>query len=181
MTGGIGMLRRWSGITGAVLCVAAASTVQAQVTCGATGNAGVNCTPAGVQVTTTVQRIIVLSVDQASVALTPPTHTDFETSATAVIEDLTGHELTVRANTNWDLTIAGAAWTAPWVKPVGDLEYTSDGGTSWDPMTLVDAAITSGLKTAGQVVNLGYRTTWNIVNDEPGVYTMALTLRIASP
>jgi len=176
------MLRRWSATTLAMLAMlATAGTAEAQATCGATGAAGITCTPAGVQVTTTVQRIIVLAVASNSVALTAPTHTDFLTGSTVQLENLAGHALTVRANTSWNLTVAGAVWTAPYAKSVGDLEFTSDGGTNWTAMTVSDAAITSGLKTASQAVNLGYRTSWNIANDVPGAYTMGLTLRIASP
>ncbi|HVT39053.1 MAG TPA: hypothetical protein VHE78_08405 [Gemmatimonadaceae bacterium] len=166
----------------AVVMAAATATVQAQATCGATG-AAPSCSPAGVQVTTTVQRIVFLSITPASFTLTAPTNADFVASGTTTKVDLGAHVATVRANAAWTLTIQGAAWTGTGnnAKAVADLEYTKNGGTSYTTTTTSAVSLTTGAASGGTTVTVGYRTTWTLATDSPGTYTMPLTYTLSSP
>lgn len=167
----------------ALFVTVVATNAQAQTSCGNTSATTATCSPAGTQVTTTVNKIVRLTVTPASASLTAPTDADFAASGTAAIVDAALHALTVRANVNWAITIQGSAWTGTGnnSKLVGDLEWTSNGGTNYSTMTTSAVALTSGAATAGSSpVNIGYRTTWHIDTDTPGTYTMALTFNISS-
>jgi hypothetical protein len=177
------MLRRFTAP--ALLGIAALTTpasIHAQATCGATG-AAPSCQLAGgvVTVSTTVQRIVRLSLTNPTATITAPTDADFISSGTVQIEDLGLQDATVRANANWNLTIQGAAWTAPYAKAVGDLEWTIDGGSNWTPMTTSAAALGSGTATAGDNLTLGYRTAWDLTADVEGSYSMDLALALSAP
>ena len=177
------MSRRLAIIVSTVLVTAAAvPSAHAQATCGATG-AAPSCSPAGTQITTTVQRIVFLSITNPSVSLTAPTNTDFAAGGTTTKTDLGAQVITVRANSAWTLNVQGAAWTGTGnnAKAVGDLEYTKNAGTSWTTMTTSAVALTTGTATAGANTTVGYRTTWALVSDTPGTYTMALTFTLSSP
>jgi hypothetical protein len=174
------MIRRITVTAFASALVAAASVAEGQVSCGATGGAGANCSPAGTQVTTTVQRIVRLDVTPTSATLTAPTDVDFA-AVNTVDKDDAGHALTIRTNAAWSVTITGAAWTAPWAKPVGQLQFTTNGGTSYTPMTTTAQSIGSGAATVTSALTVGYRTTWTLPTDVPGTYTMPVTFTIAAP
>lgn len=166
----------------AAVTVVSASTAQAQSTfCGNTAAGTATCSPAGVEVTTTVLKIVHITVAPASAALTAPTDTDFELGGTVTLTDAGLHTLTIRANVAWEVTLVGAAWTAPYVKAVDDLEFTFDAGANWDPMDAVTpTSIGTGAATNGATITLGYRTLWSLDVDEPGAYTMPLTVTVSS-
>ena len=178
------MLRRLT-TTALALCltVAAASTAQAQATCGNTGAAGVNCSPTGTFVTGTMQRIIFLSVTSPSFGLTMPTDVNFAGGGTTNMTDLGAQTATVRANAAWTLTAQGAAWTGTGnpSKATGDLSWTINGGGTFTPMTTSAATIGSGTATAGVAIVLGYRTLWALATDAPGTYSQALTFTLTAP
>jgi hypothetical protein len=159
-----------------------AATAQAQTSCGATNAVTATCSPAGAQVTTTVQKIVRLTVNPASAALTAPTDVTFAASGVGTVVDAGLHVLTVRANVNWAVTITGSAWTGSGnnAKAIGDLEWTINGGTSYTTTTNAAVSLTTGAATASAVTTVGYRTTWNLVSDGPGTYTMGLTFTISS-
>jgi len=177
------MLRRLSISTAAAFVMAGfAATAQAQTSCGATNAVAASCSPAGAQVTTTVQKIVRLTVTPASAALTAPTDVTFAASGTGTVVDAGLHVLTVRANVNWAVTLTGSAWTGTGNngKAIGDLEWTINGGTSYTATTNAAASMATGSATASAVTTVGYRTTWNLVSDGPGTYTMGLTFTISS-
>ncbi|HEY5218156.1 MAG TPA: hypothetical protein VIJ16_00030 [Gemmatimonadaceae bacterium] len=175
------MFRRLSTIATAALALTAfAGTAQAQATCGNTAASNATCSPAGVTVSTTVQNIVYMSIDVAGVALTAPTDADFTGGGTTTKTDLAKQVITVRANAAWTLTLAGAAWTAPYVKSVGDLSWTKDGST-WTAMTTSAASVTTGTATGGSTTTIGYKTAWDLSADKPGTYTMALAFTLSAP
>lgn len=178
------MLRRLSisSMAAFVMVAGLAASAQAQVSCGSTNAVTASCSPAGTQVTTTVQKIVRLTVNPASATLTAPVDADFASGGTASVVDPGLHVLTVRANVNWAVTITGSAWsgTGNNAKAIGDLEWTINGGTSYTATTNAAVALTSGSPTASDVTTVGYRTAWNLVSDGPGTYTMGLTFTISS-
>lgn len=177
------MLRRLSNTVLALcLTAAAASMAQAQATCGATGAAGVSCSPTGTFVTGTMQRIVFLSVTNPSFGLTMPTDVNFTVAGTTNMTNLAAQTATVRSNAAWTLTAQGAAWTGTGNngKATGDLSWTTDAVT-FTPMTLAAATIGSGAATAGTPIVLGYRTLWTLASDTPGTYSQALTFTMTAP
>lgn len=166
------------------LCVTVAlsATARAQATCGATA-AAPSCAPAGTQVTTTVQRIVYISITNPAFTLTAPTNTDFTGGGTTQKTDLAAQVVTVRANAAWTLTIQGAAWTGTGnnAKLVADLNWTSNGGALWNAMTVAAVTLATGAASAGANTTVGYRTDWSLTSDTPGTYTMALTFTVSSP
>lgn len=179
------MLRR---IHQAAIATAAATmlaaTAHAQATCGNTAGANATCTPAGVNVTTTVQNIVVLSITPASAALTAPTDVDFAGGGTALVQDVNLHQVTVRANAAWTLTVlAPGGWTGTGnnAKAIGDLGWSTTGGAPYTAVTGSAVTVSSGAPTASTVVNVSYGTNWDLLSDTPGTYTLALTYRVTAP
>jgi hypothetical protein len=134
-----------------------------------------------VTVSTTVANIVFISLSNPNAALSAPDDGDFIGGGTTQIEDLALQTATIRSNSTWDLTLQGAAWTAPWAKPIGDIEWTTSGGTSWAAVTGSAAEIATGTATSGTNVDLGYRTAWDLEDDEAGSYAMSLTLALSAP
>jgi hypothetical protein len=170
---------------GAPLCLLAAMSVSgiranAQASCAGSGSSPASCAPSGVEVTTTVQKIVALEVTPASAGLTAPTDADFASSGDVKVTDLAMHSLTVRSNVSWQITLQGATWTAPYSKAVGDLEWTKDAGSNWNTTSTSAAVLQSGAATASSAVTVGYRTRWRLNLDVPGAYSMPLTLTVSS-
>ena len=177
------MLSRLSISTAAAFVMTSlAATAQAQTSCGNTSATTATCSPAGAQVTTTVLKIVRLTVTPASAALTAPTDANFTAGGTADVDDAALHSLLVRANVPWAITVTGSAWTGTGnnAKAIGDLKWTIDGGTTYTSMTNAAVSLTTGSASAGATTTVGYRTHWILTSDGPGTYTMALTFTIAS-
>lgn len=165
-----------------VLATAAyAGPLQAQSSC---GNAAASPGPATCSfngsVSVTVPYIVRLAVDADDVVLTAPDETDFTTGGTVQIVDANLQQFTVRANAAWSLSVTGAAWTAPYAKAIADLEVSSD-GTTYVPLAVTAVEVETGTATASTLVDLSYRTDWDLTADIPGDYSMALTFTIAAP
>lgn len=163
--------------------VGLSASVQAQATCGNTGGAGTNCSPAGTQATTTVQRIVFMSITPAVATLTAPTNADFTAGGTTTKTDLAAQTVTVRANASWSLTIQGASWTGTGnnSKSVGDLKWSTTGGAPFTDMTTGTATLATGSATSGSNTTIGYQTAWALASDSPGTYVMALTFTLTAP
>lgn len=173
-----------AGIFGvATFVVTGPTQVEAQATCGDTDATSATCslTAGAVTVTAEVDHIVYLSLSNENASLSAPTDADFTVDGDVQLEDLALQTLTVRSNADWDVTIQGAAWTAPYAKPVGDIEWTVDGGTSWTAMTTSPVALDAGTPTAGDDIEIGYRTLWELADDEAGTYEMELSLAITAP
>lgn len=160
-----------------------APAAAAQATCGVARTAPTSCEPAGTQITTTVQRMVYLSITSPSFSLTTPTNADFTGGGTTTKTDLGAQVVTVRANAAWTITIRGAAWTGTGnnAKLVTDLNWTSNGGGAWNAMTSSAVSLASGTATAGTGTTVGYRTAWSLTSDRPGTYSMALTFTVSAP
>lgn len=163
--------------------IAFAGAAQAQATCGATAAANASCAPAGTQVSTTVQKIVYISITNPSVALTAPTNLDFTGGGTTTKADLAAQVATIRTNAAWTLTVQGAAWTGSGnnAKLVGDLAWTTNAGALYTALTTSAVSVTTGAATAAATVTIGYRTAWSLTSDTPGTYTMGLTYTLAAP
>ena len=100
------------------------------------------------------------------------------------------HALTVKANTNWkvqirgDTTDASDGWvitaaantSCPASKAVGTIQYSEDNfGTAGVALTATDVNLITGTPTAGQTINVDYRTdlSWTVdtVQDNIGTGT----------
>jgi hypothetical protein len=179
------MFRRLSTLaaTAFVATALTAATAAAQATCGNTGAAGVNCSPAGTTITTTVQRIIFLSVNPEDATLTAPDNTHFVSSGTAAITNANLHVLTARSNASHNITLTAGSWTQPGGgdKVVGDVEFDVNAG-GYNAMTgSAQTVITGAAATGGATYNISYRTTWRIAGSPPGAYTLPLTFTITAP
>lgn len=175
------MFNRSSLYTMAALSmVAAASSVQAQATCGSTAAVTATCSPAGTQVSVTVQRIVRITVTPTSAALTAPTDADFTAGGTTSTDDIDLQVINLRANVAWALTTTATAWTAPYAKPIGDAGFSITGGAPFTTFTGGSQAVTTGAATSSQSVNFSYRVNWALATDIPGVYTLPVAFTISS-
>jgi hypothetical protein len=179
------MLCRLLPSAAALAFVAAATPglAHAQATCGNAAASNASCTPAGVNVTTTVLNIVRLSITPASAALTAPTDVDFAGAGTADVDDLGLHSITVRANATWNLSVTGSAWTGTGnnAKAISDLGWSTTGGAPFAAMSGSPTQIATAGATAGTVVDVSYRTAWTLATDTPGTYTMSLTYTVTAP
>jgi hypothetical protein len=175
------MIRLGNIALSVVLVLGVAEAAQAQASCSAAGVAPVSCQLTGVQVTTALQHIVALSITPNSAVLPAPTTDDFLNGATTTTENATAQALTIRSNAAWVVTLQGNPWTSPpWAKPVGDLAFTTNGGTNYTQVTTSPQNLATGSPTGSASVTLGYRIQWDIENDVPGTYTMPITLQITA-
>jgi len=174
------MLRRSSYFLAFAALVLTSTVAEAQATCGNTAAVTASCTPAGTQVTVTVQRIVRLTVTPTSAGLTAPTDADFTAGGTVNKDDVDLQALLVRANISWEITALASAWTAPYAKPIGDAAFSITGGAPFTAFTGGSQSITTGAASAGATVNLSYRVLWSLASDLPGVYTLPVAFTISS-
>lgn len=174
---------------GLVLCLLLSLGVPAHGVaqiCTAPGANG-TCTVA-TSTTLTIGRVVELTLSSVSTTLTAPAVADYDAGFVADA----GPTATVRSNGPWRLQISGTAatWTAantePGVsarttKPVGDLTWSTAGGGPFAALSLtpVDASVAGA--TAGNVVNLFYRTVYSWGLDTPGAYSLTVVFTIVAP
>lgn len=174
---------RFSHFVVALVAVAlTAATSAAQISCGNTNAATASCTPAGTQVTVTVQNIVRLTVTSTSAALTAPTDANFTAGGTTTIDDVDLQELLVRANVDWALTATAGPWDAvnSYTKATGDAAFSITGGAPYTAFTGGIQAVTTGTATAGSAIDISYRVTWSLALDEPGSYVLPIAFTISS-
>jgi hypothetical protein len=160
--------------------VMGASSAAAQATCGATSATTATCSPAGTQVTVTVQRIVRIVVTPTSAALSAPVDADFTAGGTTSKDDIDLQAIVIRANVNWSLTATASAWTAPYAKPIGDAAFSTTSGAPFTAFTGSAQALTTGTATAATTVNLSYRVNWALATDVPGSYTLPVSFTVSS-
>lgn len=126
----------------------------------------------------TMQERLFIDVDDDNLMLPDPSTSDLDAGFTQSV----AHDVEHRGNVDHTITVAPAAatWNAPLsytgTKPAGDLEWSSDGGTSWNP---VDAAATVGTGVRGGFgLNPDIPVSWRaaVGYDEPaGGYNLTVT------
>lgn len=98
----------------------------------------------------TMQERLFLDVDDNNLVFPDPTTTDLDAGYTQTVS----HNVEHRGNVDHTITVAPASaiWNAPLtyvgVKPADDLEWSNDGGTSWN---VVSAATNVGTGVRGGV------------------------------
>ena len=174
------MIRRSSFVFALGALVLSASAAEAQATCGNTALVTATCTPAGTQVSVTVNKIVRLTVTPTSGSLTAPTDVDFTAGGTVNKDDANLQTLLVRANVAWALTATASPWTAPYAKAIGDASFSITGGFPFTAFTGASQSVTTGSASAGATVNLSYRVSWSLTADLPGVYTLPVAFTVSS-
>lgn len=162
---------------GLVLVAVGASQVAAQASC--TSN-GCNLTQT---VSATIPPFLKMTLGANTFTLTAPLITDFAADSTATKTEASTFNVTVISNKAYNVSVQGAAWTAPWVKPVGDLSYNVDGG-SYTAVTTSAANLYAASQThtfLGRAAAIGFQTHWDFTNDIPGNYSMVLTYSLSAP
>jgi hypothetical protein len=152
----------------------------AQATCANANGTTAQCTSSGTQITITAHRTVRLEVTPTHPTLTGPTLADYPVGTTTTKTDLGAQALEVKANIAWALTMTASPWTAPYAKPIGDAEFTTDGGGGWTAFSGGSQALSSGASTAGTTITLGFRVNWGLLADPPGVYTLPVMFLVSS-
>jgi hypothetical protein len=134
-------------------------------------------------VSATIPPFLKMTLGANTFALTAPAITDFAADSTATKTEASTFNVTVISNKPYNVSLQGAAWTAPWVKPVSDLSYNVDGGSY---STVTTSAVnlygsSQGLTFAGRPAAIGFKTHWDFIKDVPGAYSMILTYSLSAP
>lgn len=160
-----------------------ATTAQAQIQCGNTAAANATCFVNG-SVTGTMSKIVVLTLTPTNFALTMPTDADFTAAGNVLKVDVAAQTANVRANDVWTLTVQGAVWTGTGntaAKATSDLEWNVNAGGYTAMTTSAANVVAAHARTSGFDAVIGYRTAWDLGNDSPGTYAMALVFTITAP
>ncbi len=126
----------------------------------------------------TMQERLFLDVDDANLIFADPTTADLDAGYTQTVS----HNVEHRGNVDHTITVApsAATWNVPLTyvgaKPADDLEWSNDGGTSWN---VVSAAVNVGSGVRGGFgLNPDIPVTWRAGVDysEPaGGYNLVVT------
>lgn len=162
---------------GLVIAAFGASPAVAQASC--TSNA---CT-LNQTVSATIPAFLKMTLGANTFTLTAPLVTDFAADSTANITEASTFNVTVISNKPYNASVTGAAWTAPWVKPVSDLSFNVNAG-SFTTMTTGAQNLYAASQThtfQGRAAVIGFKTHWDFTNDVPGNYSMVLTYTLNAP
>jgi len=113
-----------------------------------------------------ISDVKVLSVDADSLTLSP--------AAPEVLSGWTEQQtwnVTICANVEWALTIRGTAptWDGPWLKPVGDIFFSS-GGSDFAPVETESTRVCTGGPSDNEVRPINFKIALDPLKDIPGEY-----------
>jgi hypothetical protein len=126
-----------------------------------------------------------------STTLTAPTLTDFDDVTGLALITTAGPSFIVKANRSYTVYLHANAATFThtvvnvgdpvYNKPISDVKWTKDGST-FTTVTTSDVSVATGTATAASAsVPVSYRINYNIANDKPGAYALALTYTLSAP
>ena len=175
----------------AVAALAVAMPVQAQ-SCAISNSASstVSCT-VGTNFSMTMPSLMSLTLSGTAVTLnTPSAVSEFDATTGLVDKTTTGPDFTVRSNRSYRVQISADAATfshtaqagaATYNKPAGDVSWNVDGGT-YTELTTTPTDIGSGSSTSSSTpVAVGYKTAFDITQDQPGAYALAVNFTLVAP
>ena len=113
-----------------------------------------------------ISEVKVLSVDADNLTLSP--------AAPEVLSGWTEQQtwnVTISANVEWALTIRGTAptWDGPWLKPVGDIFFSSD-GSDFAPVGTEPVRVCTGGPSDNEVRPINFKIALDPLKDIPGEY-----------
>lgn len=125
-----------------------------------------------------------LTIDGVTTSLSAPAIGDFDASGAASIDDA-GPTATVQANRDWKVTVVGGSATFTgntFNKSASNLTWEAAGaGGSYANNMGTAATLFSGNATNGESKQIMYRTNWNLANDGPGAYALAVQFTVSAP
>lgn len=132
----------------------------------------------------TITRAVRLALSSTSIALDAPVPDDFD----AGFGQTTGPTLTVRSNSTWSVSIRTTqnTWTASPPparpnKPSAELRWGTLPAGTFTSISTSAATVQTGGASAGTVIPLYFRVTYNWLLDRPGSYSLPVQVTIASP
>ena len=139
----------------------------------------------------TIGTLVDLGMSSATTTLTAPAAADF---AAGYVADV-GPTMTVKANSDWTLSIKAAAsnatnWTYTGtkggVKAIGDLNWSVASGGTFAALTGSNTTVaSSATSTNGTDVAMFFRTTYGAsfaaVNNRPGIYSLPIVFTLSAP
>ncbi len=173
------------------LVAAVIATPAAAQTCSiASTSASVNCT-VPTTLSMTMPSLMKLTLSGTTVALTAPSAvSDFDAVTGLASTDNTGPTFTVRSNRSYRVQVSADAASfshtvptgaAAYAKPAGDVQYKIGSG-SLATLTTTAADIGSGSATsASSLLQVAYKTAYDITKDQPGVYSLGVTFTLVAP
>ena len=169
-----------------------ATPAEAQNTCSiaSTSSSAVSCTVA-TTLSMTMPSLMKLTLSGTAVTLTAPAViADFDAITGLASTDNTGPTFTVRSNRSYRVQVSADAATfshtapsgaATYAKPAGDVEYKIGSG-SLVTLTTTATDIGSGSATsASSLVQVAYKTAYDITKDQPGAYSLGVTFTLVAP
>jgi hypothetical protein len=120
-----------------------------------------------------------------SQTLVAPTNISDFSSGTTIQLPTTGPTFTVKANRAYKVQISAAAATfsgTSYAKPAGDIAWSTSAAGSFTALSTTAADVDAGGATAGSAsVGLFYKTTYKLLSDVPGTYTLDVTFTLVAP
>lgn len=129
-----------------------------------------------------IPQVLYVEVTNTSVTFPQPTASDFNTGH--VSADVSS-DITHRGNVAHDVTISADASNftgGSGSKPASDLEWSADGGSSWNSLSTTAANVVTGA-SAGQhnsAETVDYRMLLDYSTDAPDSYTLDLTYSVVA-
>ncbi len=139
----------------------------------------------------TMPSLMKLTLSGTTVALTAPSAvSDFDAVTGLASTDNTGPTFTVRSNRSYRVQVSADAATfshtapsgaATYAKPAGDVQYKI-GSASLVTLTTTATDIGNGGATsASALVQVAYKTAYDITKDQPGAYSLGVTFTLVAP
>ena len=173
----------------AVLVAAVARTSAAQ-SCSIASTAATP-TPCTVTSTHSLTMPSLLSLTMAgftsgtSQTLNAPTDISDFSSGNTIQVATTGPTFTVKANRAYKVQISAAAASfsgTTYAKPAGDVTWSTASNGTFAALSTTAADVDAGAATAGSTsVGLFYKTTYKLLQDVPGTYTLDVKFTLVAP
>lgn len=120
-----------------------------------------------------------------SQTLAAPTDISDFSSGNTILVPTTGPTFTVKANRAYKVQISAAAASftgTSYAKPAADLTWSTSASGSFAALSTTAADVDAGSATAGSTsVGLFYKTTYNLLQDVPGTYSLDVKFTLVAP
>jgi hypothetical protein len=187
------MFRKFAVVAGLVAMTGVSAGAQT-CTINSTSTGTLTCTVA-TSVSLTIPTMLRLTMSNftsgTNTALTAPTLADFDDVTGLASITTAGPSFIVKANRSYTVYLKANAATFThtvvnvgdpvYNKPISDVQWTKDGST-FTTVTTSDVSVATGTATAASTsVPVSYKVGYNIANDKPGAYALALTYTLSAP
>lgn len=180
--------RRWLALLPIGMLAVAAPRAAAQLSCQATAPAGAPTCNVALTTSAIVPHLLQLSTDASATTLAQPGVAQYDSTNVAGSGDqqpwgANGPVVTIKANRPWALTISAqsATWshtpdaynvTRAVNKAAGDLFWSTNTATGFNPLSTTGATVASNLTGSTNNYSIYYRVAWRYTSDVPGTYTL---------